>query len=115
MGPRYGEAGDEPTSTDPMTITQTRPGSVAPRRMPPALRQAPQRPRFVPTLAVYKAPSKWTAVAAFIVSVAIHLGAVLIVEMRPEESREVAFEAAASEATQPRLPKEESEPLDAPQ
>ena len=90
-----------------MTLTETRPRSTAPRRMPPALRQISQRPRFVPSLPVYKAPSKWTVVAAFIASVAIHIGAVVIVEMRPEGDREVAFEGAASEATQPPLPESE--------
>jgi hypothetical protein len=35
--------------------------------------------------AVYKSPSKWTVVAAFILAVVLHAGAVMWVEMPPVE------------------------------
>jgi hypothetical protein len=45
-----------------------------------------QRRHVVPPAAVYKPPSKWTVVAAFVLSVALHAGAVLLVEMQQERS-----------------------------
>jgi hypothetical protein len=39
----------------------------------------------VPPAAVYKPPSKWTAVAAFVIAVALHAGAVVWVETLREE------------------------------
>jgi hypothetical protein len=39
----------------------------------------------VPPAAVYKAPSKWTVVAAFILSLVLHAGAVVLVEMQQEK------------------------------
>jgi hypothetical protein len=44
-------------------------------------RNRPQRQRVVPSAAIYKPPSKWTVVAAFILAVALHAGAVVWVEM----------------------------------
>jgi hypothetical protein len=38
----------------------------------------------VPPAAVYKPPSKWTVVAAFILSLVLHAGAVVLVEMQQE-------------------------------
>ena len=46
---------------------------------PPAANR-PQRRHVVPPAAVYKPPSKWTAVAAFVLSMALHAGAVVWVE-----------------------------------
>jgi len=43
---------------------------------------------------VYKSPSKWTVVAAFIVAVALHAGAVMWVEM-PQEKPPVEVGAPA--------------------
>lgn len=108
-----------------MTITQPRPRTAAPRRRPVAVRQAPQRSRVVPARALYKAPSKWATVAAFILAVAIHVSAVVIATMRPGEPpadlspssdqfTEVTFEAAAPEPPEPPQPQEEPEPLDPP-
>jgi protein TonB len=107
-----------------MTITEPRPRS-APRRRPVAVRRAPQRTRVVPARALYKAPSKWTTSAAFILAVAIHICAVVIAAMRPEEPpadlspwpdqfTEVTFEAAAPEPPEPPPPQEEPQPLDPP-
>jgi len=54
--------------------------------------------------AVYKSPSKWTVVAAFILAVVLHAGAVMWVEMSPVEVgapipihsvRKVTFETGA--------------------
>jgi hypothetical protein len=50
---------------------------------PPAANR-PQRRHVVPPAAVYKPPSKWTVVAAFVLSVVLHAGAVLLVEMQQE-------------------------------
>lgn len=107
-----------------MTLTEPRPRSATPRRRPVAVRRVPQRSRVVPARALYKAPSKWTTVTAFILAVAIHVGAVVIAMMRPEEPptdlssssdhfTEVTFEAAAPELPEP-PPQEEPEPLDPP-
>ena len=41
-----------------------------------------QQQRAVPSAAVHRSPSKWTAVAAFILAVALHAGAVMWVEMQ---------------------------------
>ena len=41
-----------------------------------------QQQRVVPSAAVYKPPSKWTLVAAFILAVVLHAGAVVWVEMQ---------------------------------
>lgn len=54
----------------------------------------------MPSIAVYKPGSKWTVVAAFIVAVALHVGAVMWVEMqenkRPiEVTAPVAVESLA--------------------
>jgi len=43
---------------------------------------AQDRRRAVPPAAIYKPSSKWTVVAAFFVSVALHVGAVMWVEMQ---------------------------------
>lgn len=108
-----------------MTITEPRPRSAAPRRSPVAVRRTPQRLPVAPARALYKAPSKWTTLAAFILAVAIHVGAVVIATMRPDEPpvdlnpwpdqfTEVTFEAAAPEPPEPPPPQEEPEPLDPP-
>ena len=41
-----------------------------------------QRSRAVPSATVYKPPSKWTVVVAFILAVALHAGPVVWVEMQ---------------------------------
>ena len=41
--------------------------------------------RVVPSAAVHKPPSKWTVVAAFVLSVMLHAGAVMWVEMQQEK------------------------------
>ena len=58
---------------------------------PPAANRS-YRQRVVSSAAVYKSPSKWTVVAAFILAVALHAGAVMWVEM-PQEKPLVAVGA----------------------
>ena len=48
---------------------------------PPAANRS-YRQRVVSSAAVYKSPSKWTVVAAFILAVVLHAGAVVWVEMQ---------------------------------
>jgi hypothetical protein len=50
---------------------------------PPAQNRPHQR-RVVPSAAVHRSPSKWTVVAAFILAVTLHAGAVVWVEMQQE-------------------------------
>jgi hypothetical protein len=45
----------------------------------------PHPRRVVSSATVYKSPSKWTVVAAFILAVALHAGAVMWVEMPQEK------------------------------
>ena len=45
-------------------------------------RNPSQRQRVVPSAAVHKPPNKWTVVAAFILAVALHAGAVVWAEMQ---------------------------------
>ena len=45
-------------------------------------RNPSQRQRVVPSAAVHKPPNKWTVVAAFILAVALHGGAVVWAEMQ---------------------------------
>jgi hypothetical protein len=45
-------------------------------------RNPSRRQRVVPSAAVHKPPNKWTVVAAFILAVALHAGAVLWAEMQ---------------------------------
>ena len=69
--------------TNMQTTTLTNP-EVTPNA--PMLRvwqpPAEDRRRAVPSAAVYKPSSKWTVVVAFIVAVALHVGAVMWVEMQ---------------------------------
>ena len=44
----------------------------------------------MPSAAVYKPSSKWTVIAAFILAVALHAGAVVWVEMQQEKPRVAA-------------------------
>jgi hypothetical protein len=70
------------------------------------------RQTVVPSAAVYKPASKWTVVAAFILAVVLHAGAVVWSEMEQEKPRvaaavpaaihpmeEVAFEKASETST----------------
>lgn len=45
-------------------------------------RNRSQRQRVVPSAAVHKPPNKWTVVAALILAVALHVGAVVWAEMQ---------------------------------
>src|SRR4029077_20838627 len=45
-------------------------------------RNRSQRQRVVPSATVHKPPNKWTIVAAFILAVALHAGAVVWAEMQ---------------------------------
>jgi hypothetical protein len=49
-------------------------------------RNRSQGRRVVPSAAVHKPPSKWTVVAAFILAVMLHAGAVMWVEMQQEKT-----------------------------
>ena len=74
--------------------------------------------------AIYKPSSKWTAIIAFIFAVALHIAAVVYVQLKPEESAvpislgaeqfaEVTFENAQPIEPEP-VPPPEDEPLDMP-
>jgi hypothetical protein len=99
-----------------MQTTTLKTSGVAPdarviRILRPPARNRPQRRRVAPFAAVYKPPSKWTVVAAFIFAVVLHAGAVVWVEMQQEKapvevgapvpihSVEVTFEAGAGTGT----------------
>lgn len=83
---------------------------------------APKR-IVVPPPALPKPPSKWTAAVAAVVALALHAGAVIYVEFRPEDpplevgasfgSVEAIIEGPAPQAIEPPLPPEEPEPLEA--
>jgi hypothetical protein len=52
----------------------------------------------VPPAATYRPGSKWTVVIAFILSIALHIGAVAIVEMQsPRASTELASNLDSSD------------------
>ena len=108
-----------------MTLTQPKPRSGAPFLAPVPTLRTTARHRVVPSRAIYKAPSKWTAVAAIVAAIALHALAVFIVELEPKEPpvegapsleqiAEVTFETAAPEPIEQPLPDEEPVPLDAP-
>ena len=78
----------------------------------------------VPPPALPKPSSKWTAIVAAVVAVALHVGAVIYVEFRPEDPPmeigapfgsvvDAVLEAPAPQPIQPPSPPEESEPLEA--
>ena len=86
--------------------------------------RASQQRIVIPPPALPKPSSKWTAIAAVLVALALHVGAVIYVEFRPEEppieiggsfgaAVEAVLGAAAPEAIEPPLPPEEPEPLEA--
>jgi hypothetical protein len=56
-------------------------------KRPPSVIRVVRRKRKGPGPAIYKPLSKWTVVAAFILSIALHLAAVAIVEMNSEQPR----------------------------
>jgi len=58
---------------------------ILPWKKPPSVIRVMRRKRKAPGRATYKPPSKWTVVAAFIVSIALHFAAVAIVEMNSEQ------------------------------
>src|SRR5689334_1866005 len=57
----------------------------------PRTRNRSPRQRAVPSAAVHKAASKWTVVAAFILAVALHAGAVMWAEMDQVKLRLEAY------------------------
>ena len=57
---------------------------LARKRLPSVIRVT-RRKRKRPGPAIYEPPSKWPIVAAFIFSIALHLAAVVIVEMNSEQ------------------------------
>jgi TonB family protein len=78
----------------------------------------------LPSRAIYKPYSKWTAIIAFVVAVILHIAAVVYVQLKPEESAvsislgaeqfaEVTFEAAPPIPPEP-VPPPQDEPLDTP-
>jgi len=58
-----------------------------PWKRPPSVIRVIRRKRKGPGPAIYKPGSKWTVVAALILSIALHLAAVAIVEMNSEQPR----------------------------
>lgn len=52
----------------------------------PPVEKALRRPRVVPSAAIPKPPSKWTVLAAFILSAVLHVSPVVWVEMQQEKS-----------------------------
>jgi hypothetical protein len=58
-------------------------------------RNRSQGGRVVPSAAVYKPASKWTVVAAFILAVVLHAGAVVWIEMQQEKPQVAAAVPAA--------------------
>ena len=101
-----------------MTLTETAPNNVARFAIPVAKPHIEVRRRVLPSRAIYKAPSKWSAVAAIVAAIALHALAVFIVELeRPKELpvdlgpsldqiAEVTFEDAEPEPIAPVLPDE---------
>jgi hypothetical protein len=67
-------------------------------------RNRSQGRRVVPSAAVHKPPSKWTVVAAFILAVMLHAGAVMWVEMQQEKPlSETDIETATAGAAGARI------------
>ena len=69
-----------------MQTTKLQSSEVAPNPRVVRILRSPARNRsqgrrVVPSAAVHKPPSKWTVVAAFILAVMLHAGAVMWVEM----------------------------------
>ena len=80
-----------------MQTTASKSSEVAPNARVVRVSRSPtrrrsQRQRVVPSAAIYKPAGKWTVVAAFILAVALHAGAVMWVEM-PQEKPLVAVGA----------------------
>ena len=100
------------------THAQRAPANVASEPMP-----TPQQRIVVPPPALPKPSSKSAAIVAAVVAVALHLGAVVYVQFRPEDppievgapfgSVVDAVLEAPPQAIQPPLPPEEPEPLEA--
>lgn len=62
---------------------------ILPWKKPPSVIRVTRRKRKAPGPAIYKPSSKWTVVVAFILSIALHLAAVAIVEMNSQQPRAV--------------------------
>jgi hypothetical protein len=82
-----------------MQTTTLKTSEVAPKARVVRISRSPaakrtQRRHLVRSAAVYQPASKWTVVAAFIVAVALHAGAVMWVEM-PQEKPPVEVGAPA--------------------
>ena len=81
------------------------------------------RSSAVPARAIYQPSSKWAAIIAFAVAVAVHIAAVVYVQLKPEESvpislgadhfAEVTLEFAPPAAPEP-VPPPEDEPIEMP-
>jgi len=115
----------QPTLTNKMTLTEPKPRSIAPFSRPATTARSGARRRVIPRRAIYKAPSKWTAVVAIVAAIGLHALAIFIVELEPKEPSvdvahsldqiaEVTFEVAAPEPVELPLPDEGPVPLDAP-
>ena len=80
-------------------------------------------PSPIPSRAIYRPSSKWTAIIAFGVAIALHVAAVVYVQLKPEESvpislgadqyAEVSVEIAPPAAPEP-VPPPEDEPVETP-
>jgi protein TonB len=107
------------------TIAHVRPPMQTTRRSKPRATKpiVTTRSSAIPSRAIYKPSSKWTAIIAFAVAVALHIGAVVYVQLKPEESvpislgadqfAEVSVEIAPSIAPEP-VPPPEDEPIETP-
>ena len=67
------------TSIQPSNSLSTRPSVVAAARLGRRVSPPPER-----MWAAYKPPPWWTTVVSFVISIAIHLGAVAILETGPD-------------------------------
>jgi len=70
-----------------VTDTKDAPQILPWKKPPSVIRVMRRRKRKGPGPAIYKPGSKWTVVAAFILSIALHFAAVAIVEMNSEQPR----------------------------
>jgi hypothetical protein len=61
------------------------PPRISPRKRSPTVLRVVRSAYRVPPAAIYRPGSKWSVVIAFILSVALHVGAVAIVEMQARQ------------------------------
>jgi hypothetical protein len=68
---------------NPMQVVDIKsPPRIRARKRSPTVLRVVHSAHTVPPAAIYKPESKWTVVIAFVLSVALHVGAVALVEMQ---------------------------------